>query len=227
MNIKDYREKELLYFIIGNVIAILLLGNVLNVEQLISDEKLIELLGQIINSALFMGMLYTLCLVLDALVPSKLKDFLIFFCWGKPGNRIFSSIRNNCSDDRFTAQEAKQKYAKVYTKLDKIKDVKEKKHYENSSWYRIYKLHEEETKIQVIQRDFLMCRDFAVIIIGLLIMYLGSAYTLEFISLRKTVIVYLTLMYVVSMLAANVKAKRFAYTVIASDVHIVDNKEKK
>ena len=48
-DIKDYRNNELKLFVIANIIALLYLGNVINVQLVINDDTYSNLIVTIIN----------------------------------------------------------------------------------------------------------------------------------------------------------------------------------
>ncbi len=225
MNIKDYREKELKIYVIANIIVILYLSDILNVGELVSENNYMKLIISILNSSLFSGIIYSLCIVFDSLIPSKIKDYFVYWWWHKPGETIFSRMYNNKIDDRFTSEDAKEKYSDIFNGLQSIKDKIKKKEYENSKWYGIYRLHEEEMKVLIAQRDFLLCRDMALVSMATLAIYIIFASILDFLTVKVSPIIYLVLMYLITMLAANVKGKRFANTVISCDLHSKDGKK--
>ena len=59
-DIKDYRNNELKLFVIANIIALLYLGNLINVQLVINDDTYSNLIVTIINSALFSSIIYIL-----------------------------------------------------------------------------------------------------------------------------------------------------------------------
>ena len=111
----------------------------------------------------------------------------------------------------------KKLYPKLYAEMPSNK--KERREYENNKWYSIYRKHENETKIQVLQRDYLLCRDMAVSLLVILTIYLVMIALTDIIQLQSKVVMYILILFVICVIAANVKAKRFVSTVIASDVH--------
>ena len=219
MNIKDYREKELQTFVIANIIVILYMSGILSFDGIINENSYMKLIIMIVNSSLFSGMIYSLCIVFDSLISPGIKDKFVYLWWHKPGETIFSRMSKTKIDDRFTMKDAEKKYSAIFKELPSIRDKKKKREYENSKWYRIYRLHEEEMKVLVAQRDFLLCRDMVLVTIVTLMIYITFAVSLDFLPVKPMPIIYLLLMYLITMLAANVKAKRFANTVISCDIH--------
>ena len=195
------------------------MSNILNFNGIVTENSYMQLIVSILNSSLFSGIIYSLCIVFDSLIPSKLKDKLVYLWRSKPGEKIFSNMLDGKVDERFTVEEAKKKYSEILSNLQSIKDKKEKKNYENSKWYEIYRQHEDETKVWVSQRDFLLCRDMSLMSIVILIIFIIFSLALDFITIKLMPIVYLLALYIITMLAANAKAKRFAYTVISCDIH--------
>ena len=144
-NIKDYREKELKYYVIVNSVIILcsfeiiidLVNNVVNNNANITFWNIFNFgFGTIVFTAVF----YIVVLFLDSLIAGMYKMKLIWFYKGMPGERIFSEIRDTDSDVRFTKKQVKNLYASVYALIDTITDNSERRKIENDIWYNIFNL---------------------------------------------------------------------------------------
>ena len=98
----------------------------------------------------------------------------------------------------------------------KVQDTFEE--YRETQDYGIYKKHKTEKMIEVSNRDYLLCRDLTSVNIIILIMYLGLSVVLQMFTLKWKAIVFLAFMYIISMIAARIKAQRFVLNVIAEDV---------
>lgn len=132
-----------------------------------------------------------------------------------PGNIIFAEIMNKCKDERFTKEEALVFYKDIYDNLPKEK--KQSYHYQNSKWYKIYSKYRDVSVIYISNRDFLLCRDmvFATIVISFLYAISVGMKLFEF---NLTYLCFLCMMFIVNICATHLKAKRFAYNVLAYDI---------
>lgn len=217
MNIKDYREKELKTFVIAHILVILCLTRLISFEDILKENSYIKLITTIINSSLFASIVYTLVSVLDCMVPSSLKRYIVFWWRPMPGETIFSNIKNKHKDTRFTSAEAVNAYSNIYSNMPLGK--KERCQYENSKWYGLFRQHESETKVLIAHRDYLMCRDMATITVLIIFVYILLSCIMKIIVFDETAIMYLVIVYLLCVIAARVKSKRFVKTVIACDLH--------
>lgn len=216
-NIKDYRENELKTFVIANILVILCMIGMITFDGIIEEDSYMQLLITIINSGLFSSIIYAMVMVCDCMISSSLKKIIIFWWKPMPGETIFSDIKINAKDGRFTALEATMTYDEIYKNMPK--DKKARYGYENSKWYGLLRQHESEPKVQVAHRDYLMCRDMATSTIIMLVVYILLSLVLKLIEFDKKAIAYLLMVYIVCMIATRIKSRRFVKTVIACDIH--------
>ena len=223
-DIKDYREKELKSFVIGNILLILISSGMLDRVITIVDETTAwAAVNTILASAVFSSVIYIFVFVADSLVPGEIKDKVIWCFTGRPGEHIFTDIKINLKDDRFTAKQAEEQYAEIYKEIEKSKDSKKT---QNSAWYRTYKKYEAHAQISISQRDFLLCRDMCTMTPFMAIGYLCLQwYRHQTISciLIAILIVEFILLWIIS----RGKGKRFVYNVIALDIAKSDKKNEK
>lgn len=64
-----------------------------------------------------------------------------------------------------------------------------------------------------------MCRDMATITVAMTFVYTLLSFVMKLITFDKKAVIYLVVVYLVCMIAARVKSKRFVKTVIACDLH--------
>lgn len=173
-NLKNYREKELKNYVIGNALMILVLlglfNTLFNIKMDETSSNILLTLGsELISAGIFSSILYTYVFIFDAIIPGNWKDLICNLYRPLAGEVVFEEIKEKLNDKRFTKDAALQKYANIYEKLDNLVG-KEKRKASNSAWYSIYLKHENETKIFISQRDYLLCRDLCVstLYIGLL-----------------------------------------------------------
>ena len=217
MNIKDYREKELKTLVIANILMIFCLNGLITFDGILEENNYMKLLVTIINSGLFAAIIYTMFSVFDCMISSMLKRYIVFWWSPMPGETIFSDIRTDAKDERFTSAEAIEAYQDVYNNLPSEK--KACCQYENSKWYDLLRQHESETKVLIAHRDYLMCRDMATMTALMICVYTILSAVMKLITFDKKAVIYLAVVYLVCMIAARVKSKRFVKTVIACDLH--------
>jgi len=216
-NLKDYREKELKTFVIANILVILYLIGTITFDGIIEKDSYIQLLIMVINSGLFSSIIYAMVTVCDCMISNYLKRFIIFWWTPIPGETIFTDIKINTKDNRFTTSEVSEVYKEIYNNMPK--DKRDCFKYQNSKWYSLLSKYESESKVQVAHRDYLMCRDMATSTILMLIVYLMLSLIFNLIIFNSKAIIYLLVVYLICVIAARTKSKRFVKTVIACDIH--------
>ena len=153
------------------------------------------------------------------MVPSEIKDKIIFFLSGRPGNTIFESVLKPGADYRFTIDDARAKYRDVYRELNQINGQNNKEAYQNSMWYSIYQSLETNETVRLSQQDFLLNRDMCIISLVMLTVYIVFSLISGRYPIELNVILWLIAEIIITKLAAMRKAKRFVHNVIAKDIH--------
>lgn len=212
-NIKDYRKDELRAYVIGNILVGMYVYGWFTLETM-NDNAWIALL----DSAIVSTFLYIFVYMLDTLISADWKDKLVYLFTGRPGDTIFTRIKEKDIDSCFTKEQAQVKYADIYAEIDKLSCTKEKQKYENSQWYGLYKKHENEGTVFVAQRDFLLNRDMSFMTLNMLFIYLVVSLLFGAIAFSWKVLVFLIMEIVVTNLAARGRAGKFARNVIAADI---------
>lgn len=219
---KEYRKNELKNYVIGNILIIMMLSGVINfiynnLGRNLDDLK--NLVSVVLNSALFSSVLYIYVYIFDSVITSRFKETIIYFICGRPGDTIFEKILEPEIDARFTVNEVNEKYKDIYTELNQISDIKQKRHFQNSKWYKIYQSLEKDEMVRMSQQDFLLNRDMCSISIVILVLYIIFSLLSSFYTIRISVIAWVVVEIIITQIAAMNKARRFAMNVIAKDVH--------
>ncbi len=222
-DLKDYREKELRSYYIGNILILLfsLKGfNEFFFQNSINNNKYndspVTLIIAFLTSTFISSIVYIYLFIFDSLVASNVKTAICNLWFKLPGETIFEKTRNKNIDKRFTKEMMKTKYQDIYSKLDELHG-KEKNDFSNAAWYRIYKLHKEEAMIHGANRDYLLCRDMCfstlcIVLIYLLLAGIGfSIFSTKYLS-------FLFIEIVLTNITMQNKAKRLAFNVIAADI---------
>ena len=227
-NIKDYREKELKSFAIGNILLILMVSGILDKIMIITDQSSAWVtINTIISSAVFSSLIYIFVFLADSLVPGNIKDKIIWNISGKPGEHIFTDIGEKLRDNRFTKEQANIQYENIYKAIKgKGKKSIEVRNIQNSAWYRVYKTHESHAQVSVSQRDYLLCRDMCVMTPLMMVGYLFLQWY-RHLNVSCEMILLLAVECILLLLIARNKGRRFAYNVIAIDISKNMKEEKK
>ena len=216
-DIKDYRNNELKNYVIGNIVLVLYFSGIFDNLFLADINSNLNIWKTLIESALVSSIIYIYVFLLDSLIPGDIKQKMAYFHIGKlPGYTIFTKMKQNNKDDRFTHADIMKKYASIYNNMPAEKKKKEK--YENAEWYKLYNNYKNESKILIANRDFLLCRDITIITIMLIIIYLILV-ILKIIVFSKNIVVVMLIELIVSNISMRGKAKRLAYNVISEDIY--------
>ena len=211
---KAYRAKELPYYIVGNVVILLIL---------LYPLRMSDIIGGITTCVALSITLYVYTFIIDALLSKEAK---IRLTYGSdrylPGSRVFDEILKN-KDIRYDADVAKARYSEIYKTLDTL-NGKERAKYQNTEWYKIYS-HLSESKNEAVdstQNDYLLCRDLNVCTLSICGMYLLVTVLFWFTSSAKLFnawfLLVLGIEWIVTNIAMRNKAIRFVHTVIAKDL---------
>lgn len=212
---KDYREKELKWYIFAYLF--LMLG-IRNSGLIVSGS--VDWFGSIeklLSSSLIAGVICSLAFVFDCLYTAELKDTLM--CLGfttLPGKTVFTRIKKcKINDMRFEAMDAQKKYKDIIDALPS--DKKEKKRYENKQWYALSRIHEDDPRVKTAHRDYLLSRDLYTTTITMLALTV-TGMVFRTIQFSLILVGYLITMLILTNVAAHFKAHRFVNSVIAVDM---------
>ena len=219
MGIKDYRRNELKYYVLGNIMMILFFSGFL--DSIVGQEdssNMIVVIKTLLGSSVVFSLVYVYTYIIDSFIPANIKDYIIYFIIGRPGDTIFSDIRNNNKDPRFTKEQALALYDEVYKKMNALVcDKKALKNFENSSWFKIYRKHQSDGSVETAQKDFLLNRDMCIMTLIILGIYILLVVFGVFACSCK-IITILLVQVLLTYIAANLKAIRFVHNVIANDI---------
>lgn len=229
-NLKDYRNKELKYYTIANIIIVLLASGlyvdlikfITGISEVANENTgsmVTKILSDLAGIGILSSVIYVYIFVIDSIISSDLKYKICYlhFC-DKPGCTIFSKMRDGEVDDRFTREDVVQKYEVVYKKLSEMKDGKSKKNYENKEWYSIYNNYRDKGMIVGANRDYLLCRDLCVATLSMIVAYLIFVLVTE-VKLDCKIILFLIVEFIFMDIAFWAKGMRLARNVIALDIH--------
>ena len=224
-NLKDYREKELKMYVMGNILIILVgTGMIKDIALLMGEKNLWKAMSELFESSVISTMVYIFSYTLDSILQGKVKDRLIWPLNGIPGKTIFTEIRKNNKDERFTTDIALKAYGDLYKKIDAEHCDEKREKIQNAFWYKLYQKYENQAQIYICQRDFLMFRDMTAMTLWIIIACIIMSKLTE-IELPCKLRLYLCIELGVMWVAARVKGKRFAYNVIAKNLAEYEEKE--
>lgn len=218
-SLKDYRHQELKWFLLANVLLMLITSNVFTL-QWATAQTMVESIGKVLNITVFSTTIYVYTFIFDSLIPSNLKSFLVYFCEKKPSATIFTEVAKKSRDDRFTPERAKQKYESIYQKILDNPGCDE-----TPFWYEIYNRHRDNPIVFGSNRDYLLLRDLNSQTLTLFLIYFVVVRIFGTISFSQEYVLYLVIMVVALNIGARVQGKRMVYTVLSVDLN-QSNKER-
>lgn len=222
-NIKDYRDHELKSYVIGNLLIILLLSGTFDEIMAKDINSFASVFSTVANILITSSISYIFVFLLDSVIQGDVKFSIVYFPFGElPGKTIFSKMKNDCKDMRFTEEEVLFQYKDIYTTLPEKQ--KDRKKYENSKWNNLYRKYEKKSRVFVANRDFLLCRDMTIMTAFLLGIYFFGIYGLHIFCFSWRIIAILVVEYIICNIATRGKGKKFAYNVIAEDIFASQNK---
>ena len=227
-NLKDYRNKELTIFIVANILLFHVIHQFIKVD---ANElfNATEVFSQIFTSVIMSVIAFGFILVTECLLTSGTKEKLLYLfgffgLLNLPGCMIFTNIKNKNIDSRFSYQNLIIKYPTLYENLPESKE--ERLRYENEKWYAIYSQNRDVPMIYNSQRDWLLFRDIYITTLVIICLYIVLI-KMSFVEFSCPYLLFLITMAIITNFGTNRKAARFAYNVIAYDVHTAPEKEKK
>lgn len=214
-NIKDYREKEQKMYIIANIFVLILLSDSTDFRNF--QTPWISAFVKLVDISLLSSTIYIFAFLADALFSSSIKMKMLYFCGHLPGETIFSTLKRNNTDLRFSTEHLLEKYKKIY---DNMPTDKQKKYrYENDRWYSIYNRYRDIPMIFISNRDYLLSRDLYISTIVIFICYVISCSIFSVFCCNVKSVVYLICMLLITNISARIKCRRFAMNVVACDLH--------
>lgn len=221
-DLKDYREKELKSYVIGNILIILLVTGIFREIFSIEENVLFEIFKSLFESAIISSVLYIYVFIVDSLIPGDKKFEICYLGYMKmPGFTIFIDAQDGkkkALDGRYTAEDVKTTYVDIYTSLEQATNMEQKKELQNTYWYHIYRLHETEPAIYTANRDFLLCRDICIMTVWLLLAYWGAC-AMSVLSFSCELTAFFVVEFVFAFFAVRGKGARLARNVLAADIH--------
>lgn len=211
-DLKDYRGKELKSYAISLGIIIYII-----VTDELEVSKIDELMC-VADSVLVASVITSLIYIFDGLLDTKVKN-IINLIFKIPGDYVFSKLIPSAKDYRIDLKKAKEKYKKIYSKLEEGK--KTNIHFENESWYKIYKKYEEIPMVKVSQREYLLLRDMSVVNCLMLLVYIALV-IFKFVKFNFGAGILILGLYVLTIIGANIKARKLCLNVIAQDLSAQD-----
>lgn len=224
---KDYREKEMKYYVIGNILVAMLLSGVfsglfdisLGKDAVETNNNFMELIKSFCETALLGSVIYVYSYICDSCISSELKEFILFGKAGLPARTIFVRIKNGeVTDKRFTTQDFKIKYSSIISSLSQISDKDKRKDASNAAWYKIYKSKKDDAAVSGTQKDYLLNRDLNTMTIFVFIFYLLVCFVLKLISFSWIFLIFIAVEFILTWIAARNKAMRYVLTVFAKDI---------
>lgn len=208
-NLKKYKSKELQYFIFANSLIIILFSVNINTKTFKNNYDFIfEILTFLGN----MGIIYIYSIILDSLIPTKVKNYLVFGSIKKlSGNLAFTKLFNKGhSDYRVSTTALRNFYRKDW---ENIKLNSQEPLCENKTWYLLYSQVKEEQMIFHSNSNYLLTRDMSIVA---LFFFIGYFFTpiLPYVYYNYKVHLYFVLLWCTTIYSAHKTGEKFANNVL-------------
>ena len=228
-DLKDYRFKELKYYVVANVLIILLVSGAFSLinselaglpKPKVAITVFEGLTIQLVSAGLLVSIVCIYAFILDAIISSELKYTICYlYFWKQPGYTIFSKIQEGkVTDERFSQADFLVKYKNILNGMEQIEDKNERMKFENQNWYRIYNRLRNEGSVIGANRDYLLCRDLCIMSFLLLIAYILLC-ILSSIQFNHNLGLFIAVEFIITDIAFWIKGKRLALNVIAIDMY--------
>lgn len=228
---KAYRNKELKYFIISNILILIILNY--GMDKILAfgsnlNSSTIPIIKLIVETTLTGTILYLLTFVFDSVIPVNIKNNMLLYLTLKrdirftqmPGEYIFSSLKVESKDLRINVEQVQLKYKNIYDKLPT--DTIERRRFENNHWYQLYNHYAKNDKISVSLKEYLLCRDMTASFCIFIMLYI-TLYFLGIVSISFVILAYFILMYSVLLTCSRNKSKRYVLNVMVEDLYHESN----
>ncbi len=215
----DYREKEMKYLLIAYILLFFLFCTDILQNLPKESKSLLEIAASAFESAALAGVVSLFVFIVDSVIGSRFKNKLtVFFVIPRTGNVIFSKISTGKPiDERFSTQEAMEKYKTIIAQLPSEK--KERRKYENAQWYKIYYDYREQDSILEAQKEYLTCRDLFIETVTFILVYLLAIWLLKkWVCFSYEFLLILCGIAILTNIATHKKMHSFVYGVIARDI---------
>lgn len=212
-SLKEYRNNELKWFLLANILLMLITTNVFQFDVL--EDNFGTYISEFLNIAAISSSAYILTFIFDSIIPSKLKVNLVFLWSKQPSSTIFTDMLKKFEDNRFTLDSAKKKYKDVYTQIEN----KPKNFDQTPLWYSIYNQHRDNPIVFGSNKDYLLLRDMHAQTIMLLVVYMIFWLVTEFFDFSAEFLIYLIVLIIILNISTRVQGKRMVYHVLSVDVN--------
>lgn len=111
-NLKSYRNSELKWFLLANILLMLVTSGGLKFDS--QDANVFSFISEIISITAVSSCAYILTFIFDSILPPIFKVKLIFWWKKQPSCTIFTDMLKNLQDNRFTLSTVLEKYNDIY-----------------------------------------------------------------------------------------------------------------
>jgi len=222
-DLKEYRNKELKWFLFANILLMLVCSDILSFGEK-GNISILDV-SSILGATAISSAIYIYTFILDSVLPSKAKVFLVFLWKRQPSCTIFTDMEHKFEDDRFKLEDAKKKYSNIYEKIR----TEPSSFDQTPLWYEIYNKHRNNTIVFGSNKDYLLLRDMHSQTIILILVYLLLCWFSGFLASSWKFVLYLSVMTVFLNIGARVQGKRMVYNVFSIDLNesaLEDNRKK-
>lgn len=166
-NLKSYRNSELKWFLLANILLMLVTSGGLKFDS--QDANVFSFISEIISITAVSSCAYILTFIFDSILPPIFKVKLIFWWKKQPSCTIFTDMLKNLQDNRFTLSTVLEKYNDIYVIIDNLPKGIDQTPY----WYSIYERNRSNPIVFGSNRDYLLLRDMHAQMVMLMVVYVA------------------------------------------------------
>lgn len=208
-NLKNYKIKEIQYFICANSIIITLFSTKISHKYFVNNYDFVFSVFTFLGS---MGIIYIYSNILDSVLSTKVKNILVFGKIAKmPGNKALTKLfYKNYSDFRVSTINLQRFYKNTWKEINQNS---QDELYQNKKWYALYIAVRNESIIFFSNSNYLLTRDISVLSIVFVISY-PFLPRFPYIYYNYKVHIYFIVIWIIATYAAHKTGEKFANNVL-------------
>ncbi|GLB46205.1 hypothetical protein WR164_01840 [Philodulcilactobacillus myokoensis] len=215
-NLKDYKQKEIQYFIIANLLVIFTFSTRIDSILYINNYRSLINLAPLIGG---MGIIYVYFIILDSVISTNIKNLLVFLGNSRlPGNTIFNKLYSKkYKDFRISIEKLQLFYKDTWNEINEDGNITQ-----NNKFYSFYKNVKNDDLIFYSNKNYLLMRDMNVISFLFMIFYPFIFLLIHFVFYNGWVQMFFVILWVMTLYASHSTGYKFAKNVLISNYY---NKE--
>lgn len=220
-DLKNYRERELKYYAMANMIIVFL--SISDVQYYVRCAEQIQNFSSVLLESTGISILvYLIAFIVDSLYSSRMKSWLLLYfrnsrckCFKMPGELIFIKLKQS-KDPRFEQESINLRYKNIYELMpcDFIKQCK----FQNHKFYELFHAYENKPRVRGPFIEYLLCRDLVALTFTCFL-FVSTLWAFNIVDICSNIFYFYFFAYIILVVCARNKAKRYVSNVIAEDLY--------